>query len=437
MIFAGLLLFFFLDYVRPTSFIPALQVLHLNSLVPLGVVLGTIVTRKGRENQITPGDPSNTAMLGTFLGLIVLSTAFADVTERVFNVFVAVLGYVAIYWVLTRQVDSFNRLKSVVKALLLVHLIVAALNPMMFTDPDVRHYVTSGAFLGDGNDFALSVNIVIPLCLFLMSEAKTARHKLFWALALLVCIACVVLTKSRGGTVALACVGLYYWSKSDKKLASGAGAVVVVTLILWLAPPSYFDRMSKITDSQEGSAQGRIQAWWGGIRMALDYPLTGVGAGHFPIAYGTRYRLSSDVPWQTAHSIYFLVLGELGFPGITVLLMIIGRNLVANRRMLRQLKGEDPASVTERRLLAALNASMVAFATGGAFLSGAYYPHLYVIVGLHTAARRIIHQRSRVGAAVTAPKHRVLPVSGAISPEWKQAQFAGQSGLPRAIPERR
>lgn len=438
--FAGLLLFFFLDYVRPTNLVPGLEVLHLNSLVPLFVVLATLRSRVD-HGQPPRGEPSNFAMIFGFLGLIVASAAFADVTERVFNVFIAVAGYAAIFWTLTEQVNSLDRLKTVVKALLLVHVIVAALNPIMFTDPDVRHYVSSGAFLGDGNDFALSVNIVVPLCLYLVTDAVGTPRKLFWTLALVVCLACVVLTKSRGATVALACVAAYYWSKSNRKMTFVLAAAAVVVLIMLFAPPTYFERMSSIADSQEGSAQGRIQAWWGGTRMALDYPLTGVGAGNFPIAYGTHYKLAEDVPWQTAHSIYFLTLGELGFPGLALLLAIIIRNLTANRRLMKQLAA-DPGDrfAREQQLLAALSASMVGFATGGAFLSAVYYPHMYILVGLFTAARRLVRQQ--VAVVDTAPGATALATQrpivrpGQLAPEWQAARLQGGAAGPHAVQHR-
>lgn len=424
--FFGLLLFFVLDYIRPTSFVPALQVLHLNSLVPLAVVLLTLIRRPRPADSLAADEPSNVRMVVGLFGLIVASAAFADVTERVFNVATVVVGYTAISWAITEQVSSLERLKTVVKVLLVVHLVVAAMNPVMFTDPDGRHYLATGAFLGDGNDFALSVNLVVPLCLFLMADARSGTRKVLWALAFIVCIASVVLTKSRGATVALVCVGAYYWTKSDRKITLLAGAVLVVGMIVALAPPSYFERMSQIADSQEGSAQGRIQAWWGGTRMALDYPLTGVGAGHFPIAYGTTYRLSQDIPWQTAHSIYFLALGELGFPGLGLLLAIIIRNLRANSRLISKLEGlpGDPYA-NERQLIVALNASLIGFASGGAFLSALYYPHIYVLAGLLTAARRLVRERiAAPGAAIASPGRLPAPVPGQISAEWRPSPAA-------------
>lgn len=428
MSFIALLLFFFLDYVRPTSYIPGLLSLHLNSLVPLLAIGGSLANWKPRTGPRPVGEPSNDAMIFGFLGLIAIGAVTAEITERVFNVFVAVFGYVAIYWALTQQVVSVERAKTVMKAMLLAHLLVAALNPVIFTDPDVRHYVTNDAFLGDGNDLALSVNIVIPFCLFLLTESKNARQRGFWLFALVVCLASVVLTKSRGGTIALACVGLYYWSKSERKVMTAGLAAVLGAVILVMAPPSYFDRMSQIADSQEGSAQARIQAWTAGTRMAMDNPLTGVGAGHFPLEYGTRYRVSELSPAHNAHSIYFMILGELGFPGVILLIAIIIRNLTANGRLAKQL-GSDPSAGTERRLLWALNAGLIAYATGGAFLSAAYYPHMYVLAGLHEATRHLIRVRLRTAVPVTAtttalalpPAVTATPgllAPYGISPEW-------------------
>ena len=132
--------------------------------------------------------------------------------------------------------------------------------------------------------------------------------------------------------------------------------------------------------------------------MALDHPLLGVGAGHFPVKYGVEYRPPgygvTELPWQTAHSIYFLILGELGLPGLAMLLGFIGWNLVANHRLSGEIQARgSPDAATDRRLLAALSASLLAFATGGAFLSAVYYPHLYVLSGLLTAARHIVRAR--------------------------------------------
>ena len=60
-------------------------------------------------------------------------------------------------------------------------------------------------------------------------------------------------------------------------------------------------------------------------------------------------------------------------------------------------RGEEPGHRTDpaptRQLLASLSASVIAFATGGAFLSAVYYPHMFVIGGLLVAGRRVVRSR--------------------------------------------
>jgi probable O-glycosylation ligase (exosortase A-associated) len=400
-IFYGLLAFFLVEYIRPGMYIPAINATHINSLVPLGIFVGTLVFRAPVSNPEALAEP-NTRKVGFLLGLIAVSVVTADVTEFAFNLMTVVIGYVMVYWVIVKQVTTLEQIKKLFFVLTLVHIVVAALTPGMFTSSE-RQYVASGSFLGDGNDFALSVNIAIPMCLFLLFDAKKVLPRLFYCAAMLFLVISVVATQSRGGTIALVVVGLYYWLKSESKLRTGVLAAIAVVVVFAFAPPEYFMRMHDVANTQEGSAQGRIEAWKAGVNMALDHPLLGVGVGHFPVKYGAVYKRNAEGPWRTAHSIYFLILGELGFPGLIVLLMFIFGNLAANRRLAKLCEERDPTRRnTDLALLACTSAAMLAFATGGAFLSAIYYPHLYILAGVLAASRRIVSLRRQDSAPAVA-----------------------------------
>lgn len=258
MVYYGLLLFFFLEYIRPGSYVPALNALHLNSLVPLTVLVGSVFTKKVKISEVL--ESPSTRWIMFLLSLMVISGITADVKLYVLNVFVMVLGYFFMYLVVRKEIYDFDRIKGVLKTLILVHLIVGALTPEMFSGDGQRHYIATGAFLGDGNDYALSVNIVIPFCLFMMLESKSRIAKLLYAGIMAVLILAVVQTQSRGGIVALACVALYYWIKSDRKVLGVAGIAIVIMFIFAVAPPEFFERMESMTktgDEMEGSAAGR------------------------------------------------------------------------------------------------------------------------------------------------------------------------------------
>ena len=309
-VYYALLGFFVLEYVRPGAYVPGFDALHLNSLVPLIGIVGTLLLKAPVSNSAFFTE-WNTKLMGALLGLLCVSTLFATVTLYAYDVTRTVFSYILIYWILVRQVGDIRRLKGVFITLTLAHIIIAALNPAVFSPTDTRVGINSGSFLGDGNDFSLSVNICIPLCLFLMAESKKKIVALSWAGGLLTLVFCVIATQSRGGIVGLAAVGLYYWLKSPKKLQTAAVFVLVVSIVAANAPASFFDRMKTISDTEEGSTKGRIDAWKLSVQMAAQNPLLGVGAGHFPLGYG-QLRSAQGTPgrWLTAHSIYFLVLGR-------------------------------------------------------------------------------------------------------------------------------
>jgi probable O-glycosylation ligase (exosortase A-associated) len=434
-IYVATLLFFFFEYVRPGAYVPALDVLRLNAIIPMVCILGTLVIKSPVSNAQFLREP-NTAIIGGLLGLLALSVLFATVTMTAYDVLTTVFAYSLIYWTLIRQIGDSRQLKGVFVTLTLVHIVIAGLNPTVFAEADSRIGINSGSFLGDGNDFSLSLNICIPLCLFLLLESQSKVSKVFWTAILLALVLCVVMTKSRGGTVALAAIGLYLWLKSRRKVQLAALFLVVLGFVVALAPPIYFERMATITDTEEGSAQGRIIAWKASGQMALANPILGAGAGHFPIEYGNKYRVEGT-PWMTAHSIYFLLLGELGVPGLTVLLTFIIWNLAANRRLLREArKLPSDRATTAANLLACTSAALLAYATGGAFLSAAYYPHMYVLAGLLGAARHLVRQEieSATHAMAGSAALQAVPAPGPlspydISPEWKpRPALTGDTG---------
>src|SRR3990172_8329148 len=353
MLYYGLLLVFFLEYVRPIRYIFFLYPIHLNSVIPVVVSLFSLKNSKSIKN-IDFLKLSNTKIILVFLFLIGAGILWADVKHYVFWKFIQVLGWFLIYFAIIKNVDGKKGLEGIFIVLALFHLILLLLT-----------------------------------LLFILA---------------------VVGTSSRGGSVALAVVIFYQWLKGRNKWVGLAGMAILVFIVLLFAPPLYLERMGTIRDYEmEGSAQGRIMAWKSAIRMAADHPLTGVGAGHFPVKYGIEYRPPgvgrTEIPWANAHSLYFLLLGELGIPGLLVYLGLIVPNLWRNEKIIRSLKsrGASDSHHSDRRLFVCLNSSMIGFAVGGAFLSATYYPHVFVLAGVMEAGRHAYLRRQKNDANVLSP----------------------------------
>lgn len=391
MIYFGLMLLVFVfEYMRPGVYVAPLGA--LNAILPLGLfTVSVILSDKPSYAEILRD--RNSLWLLFYLFLIIISILVtAEVRFEAYTKFEVVLGYIILFFLVVKFTTNLDRLKLLFGTLVLIHVGLIVLNPDLILKPEIRSYIQGVTFLGDGNDFALSICIVLPMCLYLMMEAKQKWKKSIYLVLLILLVFSVIGTSSRGATIGLSAVLLYMWYRSKKKILGVAALAGVVAIVVAFAPQSYFDRLETVKDYEtEGSAKGRIDAWAAAVRMAKDHPLLGVGAGHFGMMYSNRYRPPDyeheTMRWLTAHSIYFLTLGELGIPGIIVLAAVILGNIRANSKRLReleQIKTSRSAIESHSRMLISLNSSMIAFAVAGAFLSAIYYPHIYVLAGLMT-----------------------------------------------------
>jgi probable O-glycosylation ligase (exosortase A-associated) len=426
MLYAGFLISVFLEYVRPGSYLPIINATKINSVIPL-LVFAYSLFYKGPVDNSKVFEPSNTKWILFFLALLGISVLHAEVTMYSYNILKVVLGFVFLYYIILRLITDIDKVKGLFAIIVISHVTLLALNPQVVLNPATRSYIYENPFLGDGNDFSLSVCISIPMCIFLIMESKKLVVRLFFIAALLALIFAIVGTQSRGATVALACVFLYLWWAGRQKVLGILFIGAVLAVVVNYAPPVYFERLNTIKNYEtEGSAQGRIVAWKTALRMAGKYPFTGVGTGHFAVKLGTEFRPpefgSENLPWLTAHSVYFLVMGELGVPGISAILIILVGNFFKNTRYARQARGSpDPHMESYRRLFIMLNASLVAFAVGGAFLSVAYYPHLYILTGIFTAVQ-LMYIRDREGGASPLEEKAAWYENDPARAEWQDDQ---------------
>jgi putative inorganic carbon (HCO3(-)) transporter len=236
---------------------------------------------------------------------------------------------------------------------------------------------------------------------------------LFWVL-LGVLVLAIIGTQSRGATLGMGAVFGYMWWRSPRKAAGVIVIILAAFAVLLYAPDVYFERMGTLSaPSEDSSAEGRLHAWRAGTKMALNNVL-GVGAGNFPNNF-PKYR-SADAPtrWMTAHSMYFLILGELGFLGLLLLLKLVFGNFRSNVRLRKRLLQQDPKRFAiDARSLDMFNAGIVGLAVAGAFLSVTYYPHIFVLGGLAIALRRVIAEEAGLVDVVATVKRPGLRRLGA------------------------
>jgi len=407
-----LLVALFFEYARPASFLPGLGVLKLNSLIPLSL-LAAVLLAKGFRPFGEIYQDRGSRWLTAYLGLMVISIPLAAVPRYSIDKFTGALGYFFLFLIISRVVTSFRRLYGVFAVLIFSHLFLIVMSPEIIFRTDVRSYIKGGTFLGDGNDFGLSICILLPMAIGIAQRARSRLMKLVMWASFVVLLLAIVGTQSRGATLGLIAMAAFFWLTSKRKFASMLGILAVGAIVTFHASGTYFSRMSTIGNyTADESAEGRIIAWKASVRMARDNPLFGVGLGNFPTEFGSKYRPKDRaMPWMTAHSTYFLVLGELGPPGLVVLLVLVVGAVPATLRVRRRIiaaSAKQPSATADdaSRTLYLLVGSVIGFAVPGAFLSAAYYPHLFVLTGVLVSARCIASREIPVGAATAEGKQR-------------------------------
>jgi probable O-glycosylation ligase (exosortase A-associated) len=266
----------------------------------------------------------------------------------------------------------------------------------IITGGTFRVWGPAGTFIEGNNELALAIIICIPLMRFLQMQvrSKWARWG-FGALMLLSAVAALG-TQSRGALVAIVAMALMLWWRSGNKLGFSMLLVLLGTAIVAFMPSTWEMRMRSITEyEQDGSAMGRINAWW----MAWNLAKSNFAGGGFEIYEPSVFQAYAPNPTDihAAHSIYFQVLGEHGFVGL-ILFIAVWICVWRMAEVIRRSGRENSATAWVADLGAMSQAALIGYLVGGMFLSLAYFDLPYNILVLVVASRRWLDrwQRQRV-----------------------------------------
>lgn len=253
-----------------------------------------------------------------------------------------------------------------------------------------------GGMIGDNNDFALALNMTLPLLVYLGWDAPRRWVRLA-ALGLVpLCAITVVFTHSRGGFLSLAAVTLYLIWHSRRRFAALAVVGVLGLAASVFVPRSFYERISSIADFQsDASAMGRLNAWQASFSMANDYPIFGVGLDNF--LHEFIYYAPDPDDIHVAHNTWLQVLAETGYTGLGVYLLLFAATWWTLWRVSWRARRRGVRWAANGAKC--LGASLVAFMVGGTFLNRAHFDLIYHVMALGAAMDRILTHELALPAA--------------------------------------
>jgi probable O-glycosylation ligase (exosortase A-associated) len=396
----GAMIWAWLSFASPDDYLYGfMTTLPLSKIVAVLTLGSLLLTRDGRRPYL---DPMMAAMLAFVVaGLISASLAITPLPVN-WELFGKIAKIVVLCFVLLSVLTTRLRLQGLIMAIALGLAFNGVDEGLKVLLSGGGHHVIGVATMGDNNSFAVAMLMCMPLLLYLHQTSANRLTRLCLAGGLVLCCVSVIGSYSRGGFLGLITFAFGLIALNRNKLRNLAIVALGGAVLLWLAPASWFARIDSISSAgQDGSFMERVTAWKVSTMLALDRPL--IGGGFHAIQdtrvwthYGPTIGALSFVPsgflrptGMAAHSIYFEVLGDLGFTGLLLFVAMLALALRACGQIRRR-AAPYPDLAWMRELAGMIRLSLIVYMVAGAALSFAYFEAVYLLVAVLSVTRHML-----------------------------------------------
>lgn len=304
--------------------------------------------------------------------------------------------------------------------------------------------------LYEGSIISMAAIAIIPLIVWLMNWGTIFppdwRVKLFGSALIFAALLIPIGTQARTGLVCIAVLAVLFLRFNKYRFTYAAVAVVLGLAAIPFIPQSATERFSTLENVKaDESASTRLAVWAWTFEYAKNNPI----GGGFDVyrLNEIRYELSDvdkEQYWEWGidpddvdvgvvtdearafHSSYFEMLGEQGFPGL-ILWLILHISGVWRMEVLRRRysKSQKPGEQWIAPLANALQNAQIIYLVGALFVGVAFQPFIYMLIALQIGLDTYLTRRRQEAAWKPIAK--------------KLRRHAGQaddSALPPALPQR-
>ncbi len=385
--FIGILLTAWLGYLNPHrlcyGFMLTMPVVQIVALVTMAAML----LNKDVKRMIWSRE---TIVLAIFIVWMGITTMLAFHPEPAWEQYVKVIKIQILTFMALLMLTSKIRIDALVWVIVL-SLGFFGVKGGIFTIINGGAYRVQGpigTFIAGNNELALALVMTIPLMRYLQLQSTDARIRLGLTASMFLTAVAAIGSQSRGALVALSITALLFWLKSRKKLGAGLLIIAASVAIVYLMPESWYERMSTInTYEEDQSARGRINAWWAAWHLANHEFFGGGFEVWRPLMFSMYAPEPNDV--RAPHSIYFQVLGEHGWIGFILFMLLIGLTWAKCGSLIRMAK-KRPDIIWARDLGAMVQVSLLGYMAAGAFLGLANFDYFYHLVTIVVAAHYFV-----------------------------------------------
>jgi probable O-glycosylation ligase (exosortase A-associated) len=260
---------------------------------------------------------------------------------------------------------------------------------------------------------------IIPIILWFTRHGTIfppdGRVRLFAAGYIFACLLIPVGTEARTGLVCIAALAILMLRDVKRRLVYMTMVGVATIAIMPFLPSSFTDRMETIgTYQADQSASTRIAVWMWTLDYVKEHPLGGGFDAYRQNRLQVQTVAQTDLgavqlvdaqlledQARAYHSSYFEMLGEQGFPGLTLFLLIHGIGLLRMEVLRRRYKAETADKAWISPLATALQAAQFIYLVGSLFVGIAYQPVVWMLLAIQIGFDHVVAGREKQGTKTT------------------------------------
>jgi probable O-glycosylation ligase (exosortase A-associated) len=246
-----------------------------------------------------------------------------------------------------------------------------------------------GSFISGNTEIALALTMTVPLMRWLQVQSESRWIRRALGIGMLLTAVGILGAYSRGGLLAIAAMAAFLWLKTRNKLLIGIGMLLLAPALLMFMPEAWHEKMGTIRSyDEDNSALGRINAWYFAINLAGDRILTGGGFEAFDPEAFLRWA-PDPLHFQDAHSIWFEMLGEQGYFGLFLFMLLWLLTWRTGSQVIRLASGQQTTRWAAD-LARMIQVSLVGYWVGGSFLGLAYWDFPYLLMMILVMTRTVL-----------------------------------------------
>jgi O-antigen ligase len=378
-------IYLFLEYVRPQTLYPVLDVLPYTKIV---ILLTTFLLVIDKREPFVRNIENRLLLL--FFVVIVLSSTFAMSPGLSFEMLPDFIAWMLIYFIIVNIVNTEKRFLVFMLAFLLYNFKMAqfAFRGWAGIGFSFGKDGTGGGpgWFQNSGEFGIEMCIFLPLAFYFFLSLKDHwprwKQAFFFLLPVLALLG-MVASSSRGAVLGGLAVLVWMLVKSKRRLVA-AVAIGLVAFFIYAALP--VEQVARFEQAgADSTSLNRTERWQRGINMAEMYPILGVGYRNWSVADQRLFNGTGVF----SHNVFIECMSELGYSGLAVFVLMILFTLVNNHRTRKILRSRNRESGFLYAMAHGLDGALIGFLASGFFVTVLYYPYFWINLAMTVALNNI------------------------------------------------